>query len=69
MKNLFEISQVVAPDGRRRVKFALHEIYPDETRCNINGITYLEEYSRKNANSIIGMPLCAAFLDDEKEVP
>lgn len=69
MKNLFEISQVVAPDGRRRVKFALHEIYPDETRCNINGITYLEEYSRKNAGSIIGMPLCAAFLDDEKEVP
>lgn len=69
MRNLFEISQVVAPDGRRRVKFALHEIYPDETHCNINGITYLEEYSRKNAVSIIGMPLCAAFLDDEKEVP
>lgn len=69
MKNLFEISQVVAPDGRRRVKFVLHEIYPDESHCNINGITYLEEYSRNNANSIIGMPLCATFLDDEKEVP
>lgn len=69
LKDLFEISQVVAPDGRRRVKFALHEIYPDESKCNINGITYLEEYCRNNAESIVGMPLCAAFLDDEKEVP
>ena len=53
MKSTFEISQALAPDGRRRVKFALHEIYPDETHCNANGITYLEEYSRKNADSII----------------
>lgn len=69
MKSTFEISQALAPDGRRRVKFALHEIYPDETHCNANGITYLEEYSRKNADSIIGMPFCARFLDDDKEIP
>lgn len=69
LKNYFEISEAPSPDGRRRIKVALHEIYADESQENLNGITYLEEYTRKNADSIIGMPLCATFLDDDKEIP
>ena len=55
--------------GRRKIKDVLHEIYPDRTHWNRNGITYLEQYTRDNADSIKGMPLCAEFLDDDKEVP
>lgn len=55
--------------GRRKIKVVLHEIYPDRTRWNENGITYLEQYVRDNADSVKGMPLCAEFLDDDKDVP
>lgn len=56
-------------DGRRRIKLVLHEIHPDRSSYNQNGISYKEEYVRNNADSIIGMPICAAFLDDEKDIP
>lgn len=69
IRQFVEISQAVSPDGRRRARFALHEIYPDETKCNLNGITYLDEYTRKNADSVIGMPICATFLDENKDIP
>lgn len=55
--------------GRRKIKLVLHEVYPDRQHWNRNGITYLEQYTRDNADSIKGMPLCAEFLDDDKEVP
>lgn len=68
-ERILEISQATNPNGRRNVKFVLHEIYPDRTQWNINGVTYLEQYTRDNADSIKGMPLCAEFLDDDKDVP
>lgn len=55
--------------GRRKIKVVLHEIYPDRQQWNKNGITYLEQYTRDNADSVKGMPLCAEFLDDDKDVP
>lgn len=55
--------------GRRKVKLILHEVHPDRQHWNRNGITYLEQYTRDNADSVKGMPLCAEFLDDDKEVP
>lgn len=55
--------------GRRKIKVVLHEIYPDRTQWNRNGITYLEQYTRDNADSVKGMPLCAEFLDDDKDIP
>lgn len=55
--------------GRRRIKVVLHEVYSDRQHWNRNGITYLEQYTRDNADSVKGMPLCAEFLDDDKEVP
>ena len=67
MNRILEINRDIS--GRRKIKIVLHEIYSDETRWNINGITYLEQYTRDNADTVKGMPLCAEFLDDSKEVP
>lgn len=55
--------------GRRKIKIVLHEIYPNRLQWNHNGITYLEQYTRDNADSVKGMPLCAEFLDDDKDIP
>lgn len=65
-----ELSQAANPNGRRDLKVVLHEIYPDKTQWNSNGITYLEKYTRDNAESVEDMPLCAEFLDmNDKSVP
>jgi len=66
---ILEISQATNPNGRRPIKFVLHEIYPDTSRWNRNGITYLEQYTRDNAESVKGMPLCAEFIDEDKDIP
>lgn len=64
---IVELSQAVM--GRRKIKMVLHEIYPDRQKWNHNGITYLEQYTRDNADSVKGMPLCAEFLDGDKDIP
>lgn len=69
IKRFLEISQATNPNGRRNVKIVLHEIYPDATLWNENGISYLEQYTRDNADSVKGMPLCAEFIDDDKDIP
>jgi hypothetical protein len=69
LRNFFEMSEAPSPDGRRRIKVSLHEIHPDNSVYNLNGITYLEKYTEKNAPTIVGMPLCASFLDDDNEIP
>ena len=70
MNNKHKIVELSKPImGRRKIKMVLHEIYPDRNKWNRNGITYLEQYTRDNADSVKGMPLCAEFLDDDKDVP
>ena len=64
-----QVEQAAYPNGRRPIKIVLHEIYPDNTHWNKNGITYLEKYTRDNAETVKGMPLCAQFLDGDKKVP
>ena len=61
-KRFLEISQATNPNGRRRVKIVLHEIYPDNTRWNINGISYLEQYTRDNADTVKGIWWCEMVL-------
>lgn len=68
-ERILEISQVTNPNGRRKIKLVLHEIYPDRNQWNKNGITYLEQYTRDNADSVKGMPLCVEFLDEYKDIP
>ena len=67
INKILEICQDIS--GRRKLKIVLHEIYPTEDLWNDNGITYLEQYVRDNADTVKGMPLCAEFLDDDKDVP
>ena len=49
---ILEICQV---SGRRRIKIVLHEIYANNSEYNENGITWLEQYTRDNADTIKGM--------------
>lgn len=67
LNRIVEISQDVM--GRRKIKVALHEIHPDAQHWNENGICYLEQYTRDNAESVKGMPLCVEFLDGDKDIP
>lgn len=71
----FEISSKEDQNGRRHFKAILYTIYPDScvdevnqvgTMYNENGITWLEEYSRKALPSIEGMFLRCEFLDDDR---
>lgn len=66
---IVELNSAPYPDGRRRVVVALHEIYPDETRWNENGITWLEPYVSNCAPSVEMMPLCVRYWDEENGVP
>lgn len=67
--NYFEFNESLEPDGRRRFRASLHEIYPDETYHNLNGICYLREYTERNMDSAIGMPICCEFNDEDKRTP
>lgn len=55
--------------GRRKIKIALHEIYPNDEQWNENGISWIERYTRDNADTVKGMPLCAEFVDKDKDIP
>lgn len=68
MRN-FEINDTIAPDGRRRFKASLHEIYPDASYSNKNGICYLQQYTEANMDTAIEMPICCEFLDEDKRAP
>ena len=68
--NILEISKRANKNGRVPIKIALLKIHnnPDET--NKNGIHWKKEYVEKAMDTIIGMPICAEFADEEtKEVP
>lgn len=65
--NILEINQNIS--GRRKIKIVLHEIYPNISEWNENGITWLEQYTRDNADTVKGMPLCAEFIDNDKDIP
>lgn len=64
-----EVNSVPDPSGRRRFKLSLHEIYPDRSQTNLNGICYLEQYVEKNMGSVAEMPLCCEFADRNRSVP
>lgn len=71
----FELSENVSSNGQRKFKVILHEIYPDScvdevnqvgTIFNANGITWIEEYCQKAADSIVGKSIRCEFIDDER---
>ena len=67
--NILEISKRATKNGRVPIKIALLKIHDDEDDTNKNGLHWKREYVEKNMESAIGMPFCAEFADEEKEVP
>ena len=66
---IYEISSENKIAGRRSIKVVLHEIFPDNTRWQENGISWKEEYVQANLHSVVGMSIVAAFLTDDRDVP
>ncbi len=66
---LYEIASKQSVSGRRHFKTVLHEIYPDESHYNTNGISWNEEYTTNNIDTVIGMSVVAEFLTEDRDIP
>ena len=66
---IYEISSENKIAGRRPFKVVLHEIFPDNTRWQENGISWKEEYVQANLHSVVGMSIVAEFLTEDRDVP
>lgn len=66
---IYEISSENKIAGRRPIKVVLHEIFPDNTRWQENGISWKEEYVQTNLHSVVGMSIVAEFLTEDRDVP
>ena len=69
MNTILEISNSNSKSGRRKIEMVLHKIHVKEQETNRNGIHWTEEHTLKNLESVKGIPICAEFVDEEKEVP
>lgn len=69
MKNFIEISKANKVTGRREIKAVIHEIYDDSSKYNKNGISWNEQYTKNNIDTVKGMPICVEFLDYDKSEP
>lgn len=66
---IYEISNENKIAGRRPIKVVLHEIFPDESQYQENGISWKEEYVSANLQSVVGMSIVVEFLTDDRDVP
>lgn len=67
--NILEISKRSNKNGRVPIKVAFLKIHDNTEDTNKNGLHWKREYVEAAMESAIGMPFCAEFVDDEKEVP
>lgn len=67
--NILEISKRSNKNGRVPIKVALLKIHDNIEDTNKNGLHWKREYVEAAMKSAIGMPFCAEFVDDGKEVP
>lgn len=67
--NILEISKRSNKNGRVPIKVALLKIHDNTKDTNKNGLHWKREYIEAAMESAIGMPFCAEFVDDGKEVP
>lgn len=67
--NILEISKRSNKNGRVPIKIALLKIHDDPKDTNKNGLHWKKEYIEAAMESAIGMPFCAEFVDEGKEVP
>lgn len=68
MSNILEMASR-SKSGRKSITFIAHEIYQDNESTNKNGLHWKREYVEQNLDSLKGMPICAEFTDEEKEIP
>ena len=61
-----EINKRISKGGRKNIRMVLLTIH-EEGEMNRNGITWVEQYVLDNLESIKGIPICATFLDEDKE--
>lgn len=66
---IYEISNETTVTGRRHIKVVLHEIHPDSSHYQENGISWDERYVTDNLKSAIGMSIVAEFLTDDRDIP
>jgi len=67
--NILEISKRSNKNGRVPIKVALLKIHDNTEDTNKNGLHWKKEYVEAAMESAIGMPFCAEFVDETKEVP
>lgn len=66
---IYEVSSKCNIAGRRPVKVVLHEIFPNETGFQENGISWKEEFVLANLHSVSGMSIVAEFLTEDRDTP
>lgn len=66
MNKILEINKRISKGGRKNIRMVLLTIH-EEGEMNRNGITWVEQYVLDNLDSIKGIPICATFLDKDKE--
>lgn len=66
---ILEMSNRSDRGGRKKIRMALLTIHQNPTETNENGLHWDENYVRANMDSLSGIPICASFLDDDKEIP
>ena len=66
MNKILEINKRISKGGRKNIRMVLSTIH-EEGEMNRNGITWVEQYVLDNLESIKGIPICATFLDEDKE--
>lgn len=68
MSNILEMASR-SKSGRKSITFIAHEIYLDNESTNKNGLHWKRKYVEQNLDSLKGMPICAEFSDEDKEIP
>lgn len=66
MNKILEINKRISKGGRKNIRMVLLTIH-EEGEMNRNGITWVEQHVLDNLESIKGIPICATFLDEDKE--
>ena len=69
MNKILELASRKSHGGRRRIEIILHEIPTDPEKVNRNGIHWSEENTLRNIESVKGIPICAEFVSEDKDVP
>lgn len=69
MNKILEIGSRKSRGGKRRIEIVLHKIPTDPKETNRNGLHWSEENTLRNIETVKGIPICAEFMTDEKDIP